>query len=338
MPTPKTIYLAISLDVEEEGLFQGSYAQKEVTVKNTRALLNLKPFLKEGLRPTLFTAYPVFKDPRSVEILHLLQEEGCEIGAHLHYWNTPPIPTLDLEKPLTKVPAVSLDQELFSAKIDSILDAAKKANFKELNSFRMGRWDIHSHHFAALSKAKFLVDASVRPLHGTTSKDKQPDHFKAMASPYWIPTREGLLFEVPLTVTPLTLFLPGLLNNLEALGLKSGIGWLKSRMNYWGALALLPVYQPLIMLKIITLIYLARGGQVLSLTWHSSEMEPGATPHLSSKAQVDKLLLRLHKYLAWLNTNFKVISLHMTELRTLLGAKAPVILADDQSDYSVSTF
>ena len=314
-----TIYLATSLDVEEEGLFTGSYAQRDVQVTNTQALLKLKPLLNLGLKPTLFCAYPVFKDLASCKILATLRDQhACEIGAHLHYWNTPP---LIGDHVLHKVPAVSLSQDIFAAKLETLLNSAKELQASPITSFRMGRWDIHAKHFDLLAHAGITCDASVRPLHTSATKEAGPNHFHAKASPYWIPTLHGKIFEVPLTVTPLFSYLPNILDNLERC-LPNVIAYLKARMNYWGALALLPVYQPLAMLKLITWLYIKRGGRLLSLTWHSSEMQPGATPHLATPSLVAKFLERLQAYFTWLFKNYHVVSLPMGQLADHLGASA----------------
>jgi hypothetical protein len=65
-------------------------------------------------------------------------------------------------------------------------------------------------------------------------------------------------------------------------------------------LALLPVYHPLWVMKAVTRRCLAQGSRVLSLTWHSSEMMPGATPHLPDAPAVERFLGKIRKYLRWL--------------------------------------
>ena len=88
----ETLYLAVSLDVEEEGLFGGRYARRAPRVTNTAQLSRLAPLLERGVRPTLFCAHSVLADPASRAILARLRDaSGAEIGAHLHHWNTPPL-------------------------------------------------------------------------------------------------------------------------------------------------------------------------------------------------------------------------------------------------------
>lgn len=69
-------------------------------------------------------------------------------------------------------------------------------------------------------------------------------------------------------------------------------------------------------------LFVARGGRVLSLTWHSSEMMPGGAPHMPDEAAVARLLTKIRSWLAWLRDRWTVRSLSMSELRFELGPQA----------------
>jgi hypothetical protein len=86
-------------------------------------------------------------------------------------------------------------------------------------------------------------------------------------------------------------------------------------VQHWGALALLPVYHPLWAMKAVTKRHLARGGRVLSLTWHSSEMMPGATPHMPDTSAVERFLGKIRNYLYWLTGWTSVHGRTFDELR-----------------------
>ncbi len=320
MQKKRTLYLTVSLDVEEEGLFCDSYAQSNCTVENTKSLSRLAPLTDLGVCPTLFCAYTVLTDEASLRHLEPLRKAGAEIGGHLHHWNTPPFQSgHPLTEPLKSVPSKDLADELFEAKLDSLQKAARDAYGISVASFRMGRWDIHRRHFPFLAKAGIITDASVRPLHGATKNN--PDHFLAPAAPYWIPTRHGSLFEVPLTVTPVFQSIVPLLKSAPRM-LRPCSAWLKSTTNYWGALALLPAYHPLWIMQLVTKLYLLRGGRTLSLTWHSSEMHPGATPHIKTEAQVNALLKKVMAFITWLQKSYDVRCVTMNELRNIIGPTA----------------
>lgn len=332
---PRTIYLAVSLDVEEEGLFCGVYARRGAGVSNTRFLTRLAPLLERGVRPTLFCAHSVLADAGSRRILEVLRDRhGAEIGAHLHHWNTPPLELSGdgsaLPDSTDSVPSCVLPEALFAAKLKTLFDAARDFQGQAVTSFRMGRWDLHKKHWPLLAKAGVLTDASVRPLHGKGPGSTLPDHFDAPSDPYWIPVGGGHIFEAPLTVTPL---LTGVCGGLTALaGLPGRTGRIARRLqaniHCWGALALLPAYHPLAAMKAVTRIFAARGGMLLSLTWHSSEMAPGATPHLPDGKAVRKLLDKVTAYVDWLGRRFDIRCLPMNELRNALGGSAPILTCE----------
>ena len=320
----RPVSLVLSLDVEEEGLFRGIYARRGHTTANTAALYRLEDFCRLGVRPTLFCAYSVMEDVRSRKHLaHLCQQHSVELGAHLHHWNTPPL-TLDgsdasLSNCAASVSAFAVPVPLMAAKLHTLLERGRNLLDTPLTSFRMGRWDAHQALWPLLVQEGILADASVRPLHCYASALAGPDHFDAPGGPYWITTDKGKIFELPLSVTPLLRGLPALLQRLPDVVAAR----LKSSLRQWGVLALLPVYHPLWLMKLVARLYVERGGQVLSLTWHSSEMAPGATPHIPDVRAVDRLLAKALDWIRWLFANFTVRCLTLGELAEELGPSAP---------------
>ena len=317
-----TLYLAVSLDVEEEGLFGGQYARRGYSTSNTASLGRLDPLCERGVRPTLFCAHSVLADAPSCRALANLHDRyGAEIGAHLHHWNTPPL-TLDgpgadaaLADNASSVPAAAVPEPLMAAKLESLMAAGRDFQSAPLTSFRMGRWDMHRNLWPLLAQAGIKVDASVRPLHCGATPKAGPDHFDAPCNPYWVAVGEKRIFEVPLSVTPLARSLPRLVDRV-APGLRPGF-------KNWGALSLLPVYHPLWAMQAVTRLFVARGGRVLSLTWHSSEMMPGGAPHLPDASAVDKLMQKILVWTDWLSSRWDVRSLTMDQLRETLGPQAP---------------
>ncbi len=316
------IYLAVSLDVEEEGLFGGQYARRDYSMANTASLTRLAPLYERGVRPTLFCAHSVLAHAPSRQALaHARDSHGAEIGAHLHHWNTPPL-TLDgphadaaLGDNAASVPAAAVPAPLMAAKLATLMAAGRDFQSAPLTSFRMGRWDLHRSLWPLLAQAGILVDASVRPLHCGVSPLAGPDHFNAPRDPYWVSTPEGRIFEVPLSVTPLLPCLPA--------ALRRAAPRLRPGFKNWGALSLLPVYHPLWAMQAITRLFVARGGRVLSLTWHSSEMMPGGAPHLPDAAAVDRLMNKIQAWTDWLMARWNVRCLTMDQLRETLGPAAP---------------
>lgn len=328
------LWLAASLDVEEEGLFGGKYVCRAPSLRNTAFLSRLAPLLERGLRPTLFCTHCALTDaPTQAMLARLRDRHGAEIAAHLHFWNTPPLadggPNV-----LSRVPAAALGQGAFRAKLRQLLAAGEAFQGEALRSFRMGRWDLHRHHWPVLAEQGITCDASVRPLHGPAADAHglrlRPDHFSAPRTPYLVRTACGDILEVPLSVTPLLKTLPALLERLPA-ALRQPAA---SSFSRWGVLALLPVEHPLRVMQYMTRRFVAAGGRILSLTWHSSEMMPGGAPHMPDEGHVTRFLEKIKKYIEWLPTIGDLRSVTMQEIRRELPA-CPAPLPPATADWSV---
>lgn len=204
------------------------------------------------------------------------------------------------------------------------------------------------------------ADASVRPLHAgyCPTRPSPPDHFMAPREPYGVQVGTQHIWEVPLTTTPLVWGLPQLANALYsachgktsgAQGAEGGgfagmatmgAGALRASVQKWGALTLLPIYQPLWMLKLCTLAHVWAGGRTLSLTWHSSEMMPQGAPHMPTQAAVDAFIHKIHLYIEWLRVMWPVEAMTMAELGTCLDAeyilRTPCVSPSTAGTYSIS--
>ncbi len=317
------VYLCLSLDVEEEGLFRGSYGITSTPTTNLAHLHRLRPLCNMGARPTLFCAWPVLADDTAWgHVASLAEAHPVEIGAHLHHWNTPPLYG-GTRGAVHSVPSAALPDSVFAAKLESVLEEGRRRTGSRPVSFRMGRWDLHARHWPILAAAGIRSDASVRPLHRGTAANLAPDHFLAPRSgPYLVATPSGSVFEAPLTVTPL---LPPLAGMLRSLGRQD----LEASLQHWGALALLPVYHPLWAMKAVTALSTSRGNDLIMLTWHSSEMMPGGNPRMPDVPSIDRFMYKCTAWLAWLLDNFSVTFVTLDELRRLREHDCRVLSARD---------
>jgi len=305
------VELALSLDVEEEGLFRGVYPRTNPTVRNVAALARLSPLLEEfDLPVSLLCTYSVFADAAACRSLaELCARHRVETGAHLHHWNTPPVGP-DEGTGQGYVSPGRVPDTLLAARLASLFQAGRAFLGQAPTSFRMGKWDLRRRHWPLLAEAGVLVDASVRPLHYAPHG---PDHFDAPADPYVVHVQGRALLEVPLTCIPLCAGVRRLRPSCGNGG--SARGFLAASVQKWGALALLPVYHPLWMMRAVTKRHLAQGGRILSLTWHSSEMMPGAVPHMPDEAAVERFLGKIRSYLRWLTGQAEIRGRTLDELR-----------------------
>jgi len=300
-----SLAVVISLDVEEEGLFSGSYPRQAAGLTNIARLRRLEFLPGEfGLPLTLLCDYPVLTHAPSLRLLDgILGRTGGELGAHLHPWNTPPFPEMPWPEP---VPTSVMPLETFRAKMEILQEAVQKFAGHPATSFRMGRWNLFRRAMAVLPEVGIIVDSSVAPLRQVPGG---PDHFLAPADPYWTgcAAANGTpLLEAPTTQVPLIPGTPGPAYALaRRLPSRAGELLLGSFMKTL-TLGVNPVWMPEASMRLATLAHVRRGGRALTLFWHSSEMLPGASPHFPDQASTDAFLCKIRRFAAWLRHRFSV--------------------------------
>ncbi len=307
----------VSLDVEEEGLFSGNYAATGCGVRNVALLRRLAPLTSElGFPLTLFCAHTVFTNAEACGHLAWMRDHhNAEIAAHLHHWSTPPLddaqhtPHAQAEKQGPPTRTDRLPRQLLRQRLRTLLDAGREFQGAPLTSFRMGRWDLKSSVRPLLAEEGITFDSSVCPLR---IFNDGPDHFLAPSDPYWLDDAPNLL-ESPVTQIPLS-------RNLARLWHSCGhdTAWADS-FHFWGALSPNPVWHSAAVMRAATRLHMARGGRVLSLFWHSSEMLPGGSPNIPDQRAADALYTKIYNFLAWLARNYAVRGVTAAQLR----AQAP---------------
>lgn len=305
--------LVISIDVEEEGLFSGKYPRIPPGVSNVAQLARLEFIPREfGLPLTLLVTYPVVRDPVAVEVLQYWRERhGAEIGAHLHPWNTPPFPDLPEPEP---VPSERIPLPVLRAKLANLVACIQDSFGVRPRSFRMGRFDWGPQIMSLLPEMGFKVDSSMVPL---TQKVGGPDHFLAPADPfrYPAPGSAGLpLMEAPLTMVPV---LAGAPRSIYRLSTAFPGPWgelLRAWFPYVLAAGIHPPWYPLPSMRLAARLHRRRGGRVLNMFLHSSEIAPGGSPQFPTEAAVQHLVQKIRAFLTWLKATGPVQGVTLSEL------------------------
>ena len=196
-PSSASVQVAISVDVEEDGLGCGRYPRTAPGVANVMALDRLEFATRDfGVPLTLLATHPVVMDGACARLLARWQDRlGAEIGAHLHPWNTPPFPADGKEYGGNPTP---LDAE----KMAVLRSAIEQRVGTSPVSFRMGRFAISERLFDDVQRAGFLRDASVVPFHVSSGGLAA---YAVPPAPYRLRPATGTsaaLWEIPLTNLP----------------------------------------------------------------------------------------------------------------------------------------
>jgi hypothetical protein len=303
--------LVISIDVEEEGLFSGDYPRTPPGVSNVAELRRLEFIPREfGLPLTLLVSYHAALDPGACRILaHWQETYGAEIGVHLHPWNTPPFADLPHPEPIS---SELLPISLLRDKLGSLVRQVRRSLGMTPISFRMGRLDWGPRIMALLPECGLKVDSSIAPL---TDKSSRAEDFLAPADPFFLPGLEGApLLEAPLTLVPV---LPGTPRAVYRLSRALPGAWgrrVRGCFRYLGAAGLQPAWFPLASMQLAASLHQRRGGRVLTMFFHSSELLPGATRLFPTEEAVGRLVAKLRGFLAWLVKTMPVQGATLSDL------------------------
>ncbi len=310
--------LAVTIDVEEEGLFSGSYAGGPATATNVDRLEMLDPvFRAKGIRPTLLVSYQVLQHERHRRLVRQLARAWHgEIGAHLHPWNTPPRGEWRQPEP---VHSDAIPREVLEAKLTTLM-AAFGQDHPRPRSFRMGRYNMGPRLLSLLEAHGFTVDSSVAPLR---SYYPGVGHLRAPCDPYFPDrsdvTRPGAstVLEVPLTIRSV---LPAA---GRVLAQANTMGMLSDRRALWVAkhasLPCQPLWTGLRRIQAAVLVHRLLLGKLVTLSFHSSELLPGGHPKHQTEDDVKEFIHKLDRLFDWLSASMGGESITLAQARSLFG-------------------
>jgi hypothetical protein len=298
--TPRLVF---TVDVEED--MPGWRIIDPIRVSNVAALTRLAELCAGlGVQPTYLCTYPVVTHPDSSAVLQGLGARGgCEIGTHMHPWNTPPfrgVPGRDGDERRHAYYPSELPAASFREKLDALHRAVTAVAGEEPRSYRAGRFGIHGAALVELVARGYEVDTSITPL-AEHRADGGPDFRSAPEHPYRPAATDAAragdlaIVEIPVSVG-LTRRLPAALRRAyvrlprwtRARGLLSRdlLGWIDYAWLY-------PVRFDLELMRRGADTLVAGGAPVLNVFLHSNELVPGQAGRVATAADVERVFADL---------------------------------------------
>jgi hypothetical protein len=198
----KTVLFVLSVDTEEEWDWAGPFPQKDFSVDNVGRLTEFQSVCDTiGIKPTYFVDYAVADNEVAVDILKKpLQNQRCEIGAHLHPWCNPPYFGYVGEK---ESHVVNLPIEQVEQKLACLVERLTEQFAITPRSFRTGRWGIDAKVLQLLVKYNFNLDSSVYPFYqneffSCQGAPQQP-YWPNLAAPLQADPTQQTIYELPVT-------------------------------------------------------------------------------------------------------------------------------------------
>lgn len=317
MAQAKTI-LVVTIDTEEDNWGQH---RSGITCDNIKAIPKLQEiFDSHGVLPTYLVTYQVCRQKEATDILSSIRERGkCEIGAHLHPWNTPPETESFTERNsmLKNLPA-----ELQLAKLRSLSTKIEEEFGISPQSFRAGRWGLGPETVDALIECGYTVDTSVTPTISWANDGDGPVYEETLKNPYYLhPTvrkkTEKALLEIPATIGynrwPFEFW-----NNIFKIAQSK---WLRP-FRLTGILNRTSILRKIWMspegMSVEDMISLAdilikHDRQVINLSFHSNTLLAGKTPFVKTAEDADNFLRRIDQFLHYLRSATQLQSLPLSQ-------------------------
>ena len=281
--------LIVTVDTEEEGLWSGAFPTAGATVTNIAGVPRFQDICDRlQIQPTYLVNSPVAENETAVAILkEILDSHRCEIGTHIHPWNTAPIVGNYNARDSY---LCNLPTELQNKKLLHVTRQIEDNFERRPLSFRSGRYGLDADGAALLRQMGYIVDSSVCPFTDY-SADGGPDFRGAPVTPYRIgedirgSAGSGCgLLEVPVSIGfNRTNFARcdrfhqrisrGIPKKFRAVGLLDRLGVLqktKFSPEKGGAGRLMALARA----------YAKQNLPCLVLMFHSSSLLPGATPYV----------------------------------------------------------
>lgn len=284
-------FFIITIDTESDNQWDSS---KNQTTENARFIPRFQELCeKYGFKPVYLVDYSMAQNPFLVEYLKKCSHRGtCEVGMHLHAWDTPPhyeYDTCTTARPYL----IEYPVEVMHDKIKAIHELLVNAFESNVVSHRAGRWATNQDYFKLLSEFGYRIDCSFTP--GLSWKGSAgaigggSDYSKAGDTVSFVGPGFSLM-EIPMTLKKVHRL------NKPQKGIdliKEPAKFIKGR--YWWLRPALSSNE--MMLEVIK----DRKQDYAEFMMHSSEMMPGGSPYFKTEEDIERLYSNLEEF-------FKLIS------------------------------
>lgn len=294
----------ITIDTEADNQWDFDH---KISTENSRFLPRFQELSeKYGFKPTWLTNYEMAKDDFFFHYMKEKQDDDlCEIGMHLHAWNTPPEYSLKKTQ-RERDYLIEYPVQVMDAKIATMTELIEQKFGKCPISHRSGRWTTNQVYFRILKKYGYKVDCSVTPhiswsqCLGATGISGS-DYSKCSEVPYYI--YDGIL-ELPMTIRHMNIF---------ALGKNYSLGNIARELKrfLWGRNQWLRPDASLRLKPMLKLIEReSKQNQYLMFMIHSSELMPGGSPNFKDEKAIEdlyKIIKEIFEYATLLGYSGKTL-------------------------------
>jgi len=273
----------IFVDTEEEFDWRAPLSRDERGTSAMKAMPSMHARMRAaGAKPVYLIDHPIVSDPAAVDMLRGWLEAGeCSVGAQLHPWVNPPFEEdVNGFNSFTGNLPVRLQRE----KLQILTETIEAAFGRRPTVYRAGRYGVGTATAALLEEAGYQVDTSVRALF-SYANEGGPDFEQVWPQPYWV--GDCALLEVPLSAAFTgRLWRRGRQIFRKTAGMPRVRGAL-ARAAVLQRVALSPEDMPIDHAIEAATNLLDEGAQLLTISFHSPSVEPGHTPYVRTREDLE---------------------------------------------------
>ncbi len=283
--------LLVVVDTEEEFDWNAPFSREARDTANMREQHRAQAILdRHGATPLYVIDHPIATDAWAMDWLReLTGANRAEIGAHLHPWVTPPF-----SEPLTSANSYgcNLDPALERQKIETLTELITAETGSIPTHFRAGRYGIGYGTLKTLQALGYRTELSIAP-HSNFASDGGPSFYGWSNEPYWH-GKPGNLLGIPVTTG-----FSGSAKSWGPMGAPILDNVVARSLRLPGALAGMGVLErcrltienvPCDALQRVMRALVRDGQRLLTLSYHSSSLLPGATSYARTEAERDDIL------------------------------------------------
>lgn len=291
----------ITVDTEGDNLWS-SHPGEIVTTNNAKYIPRFQELCEKYLfYPVYLLNYEMLLDSFLVNYIKgKAQLNKCEIGMHIHAWNSPPehsiLQLYGNNSFITEYPP-----EIQKRKLKYLKDLIKYKTGFDPVSFRSGRWATDQKLFKILDEIDIMVDCSITPGINHFS-DKGMSDFRGnnyVHESMCTHRLNGKLIEVPMSTARLRTY--------HGLSIKNRIKNIIIGKNIWLRPATNTTEEMLRLINYINKL----GINHLEFMIHSSELMPGGSPYTMCELDVEHFYKRVEEVFSYVNnaTDYRGITL-----------------------------
>lgn len=285
------MYFIITIDTEGDNIWNGMLGRngiKNVKTENAKYIGRFQNLCnKYGFIPTYLVNHEMANsDIFTKQAKEWRKDRLCEIGMHMHSWNTPPIYDLPYRKESHNPYAGDYPHKVMWRKLKYMTQEIEAVFGEKPTSHRGGRWYLDPWYVQALIKLGYIVDCSVTP--GVSWKGHIGyeiygcDYRKYPSTPYYMNGRklaernQGGLLEIQPTIRRTKLkdtirsVVSDPVNMFEILNKRMWLRPIGENLNEMLMLA-------------------DTNEDYIELMLHSSELMPGGSPNFQTAGSIEKL-------------------------------------------------